>query len=363
MMDINKKIYLYANCLPVKGAKNAIICDLHRGTIFEIDHIFYDIVTQHGEKTVREIIQFYGEVFFDEIVAYLEELMKLELILLVDSKEGLIDLPLEYDSSSIIENMILEYGDYFYEYSATFIEQLKELRTSHIEIRFYEDIEDEKLIHCLDLFHNTYVKGINILIQNKSLDVLRNLLRTYGRLAHICVFNATEKQISQANPDERISFLTQNIQDNSCCGVIQQGAFFPNIPNFTESLQFNSCLNRKMSISRNGEIKNCPSMKLSFGNIEKVDLVEVAKLKKFQKLWNVSKDLIKVCRDCEYRNVCIDCRAYTEDPEDIFSKPLKCGYNPYKGKWEKWSNNPMKEKAMKFYGFSTKENVETKSLP
>ncbi|NIG32274.1 grasp-with-spasm system SPASM domain peptide maturase, partial [Enterobacter sp. Ap-916] len=32
------------------------------------------------------------------------------------------------------------------------------------------------------------------------------------------------------------------------------------------------------------------------------------------------------------------------------SKPLKCGYNPYTGEWEEWSINPLKQKAIKYYG-------------
>ena len=51
--------------------------------------------------------------------------------------------------------------------------------------------------------------------------------------------------------------------------------------------------------------------------------------------------------------VAIDCRAYVEDPEDILSKPLKCGFNPYTGEW---STNPLKQKAINFYGM--REMVE-----
>lgn len=35
---------------------------------------------------------------------------------------------------------------------------------------------------------------------------------------------------------------------------------------------------------------------------------------------------------------------------DILSKPLKCGYNPYTGEWSDWSTNPLKQKAIEFYG-------------
>lgn len=34
----------------------------------------------------------------------------------------------------------------------------------------------------------------------------------------------------------------------------------------------------------------------------------------------------------------------------MYSKPLKCGYNPYTNVWEEWSTNPVKEDAIAFYG-------------
>ena len=69
----------------------------------------------------------------------------------------------------------------------------------------------------------------------------------------------------------------------------------------------------------------------------------------FKKVWSVNKDQIKICRDCEFRYMCSDCRAYTEDPKDIYSKPLKCGYDPYTNKGEDWSTNPLKQKTFEFY--------------
>jgi hypothetical protein len=47
--------------------------------------------------------------------------------------------------------------------------------------------------------------------------------------------------------------------------------------------------------------------------------------------------------------MCTDCRVYLQDPNDIYSKPLKCGYNPYTNKWEEWASNPLSKKGLDFY--------------
>ncbi len=90
-------------------------------------------------------------------------------------------------------------------------------------------------------------------------------------------------------------------------------------------------------------------MKENFGNIDKNRLDEAISQPGFKKYWNLTKDNIESCKDCEFRYVCTDCRAYTEGSAqnkaglDI-SKPLKCGYNPYTGEWKDWSKNPLKKK-------------------
>jgi len=91
-------------------------------------------------------------------------------------------------------------------------------------------------------------------------------------------------------------------------------------------------------------------MSKSYGNIKDTSLEEALNKKGFKDLWNINKDKIKVCQDCEFRHICTDCRAYIENPNDIYSKPLKCGYDPYTSTWKKWSTNPLKKEAVVYYG-------------
>jgi hypothetical protein len=54
----------------------------------------------------------------------------------------------------------------------------------------------------------------------------------------------------------------------------------------------------------------------------------------FKKLWQITKNQIDVCKDCEYRYMCTDCRCFIKDPQNIYSQPSKCNYNPYVAKWK-----------------------------
>ena len=98
-------------------------------------------------------------------------------------------------------------------------------------------------------------------------------------------------------------------------------------------------------------------MPQSHGNVNNIKLNEIIQNNNFNKFWKITKDQIEICRDCEYRRICTDCRAFTEktkinDQGIDISKPLKCGYDPYSGIWNEWSTNPHKQKAIRFYGLN-----------
>ncbi|MFO0322315.1 MAG: SPASM domain-containing protein [Bacteroidota bacterium] len=130
-----------------------------------------------------------------------------------------------------------------------------------------------------------------------------------------------------------VYFSTTNLNNASHCGVINSNYFSVNIDTFMESNLFNSCLNKKIGIDENGEIKNCPTMKNSYGNIMNTDLKQVLDNASFKELFDVKKDEINDCKVCEFRYICTDCRASFIRQIDKFDKPEKCNYNPHTATW------------------------------
>ena len=93
-------------------------------------------------------------------------------------------------------------------------------------------------------------------------------------------------------------------------------------------------------------------MSRNFGHMDNTRLADVLADPAFKKNWLVNKDCIAVCRDCEFRHVCTDCRAYVEQPDDLYSRPLKCGYDPYANVWQDWATSPLKQDAIAYYGLA-----------
>ncbi len=140
------------------------------------------------------------------------------------------------------------------------------------------------------------------------------------------MYNSPTNEISN---DRRVIFNADKYVPDKDCGKILAGYFSICINTFTEAQCHNTCLNRKVSINKSGEICNCPSMPKTFGNIKNKSIKEVIENPDFTKFWGINKDKIEICKDCEYRYICTDCRAFIEDKGNIYSKPLKCKYDPY----------------------------------
>ncbi|MFM2393609.1 MAG: hypothetical protein RLZZ546_1591 [Bacteroidota bacterium] len=263
-------------------------------------------------------------------------------------------LKTDFDFPSSLTNAVIDLkNEIDFTTLALFFDQLFLFSCRYISIRLltvfnFEDING--LCKFIDTF---YFEGVELFIKYSvcmTPNNLTELINKYSFLGGINVYNAdaNEKVLDNFSGKKHLFFLKENITIQSC-GVIGPHHFTKTIPSYTESLHHNSCLNRKISIDAEGNIKNCPSMKESFGNIKDTTLAEAIEKPGFKKYWDINKDKILVCKDCEFRYICTDCRAYVEDPEDILSKPLKCGYNPYTGEWAEWSTNPLKQKAIDFY--------------
>jgi SPASM domain peptide maturase of grasp-with-spasm system len=224
----------------------------------------------------------------------------------------------------------------------------------YLQLRVYDSLNLISLHNILDCISLKGIINVELVLKydvTLNISDLIETLNIYKNISRIILYNFVENKVLFK---KNIIGLKTNIFNQKSCGNISEKLFMPNIQTITSSQKHNSCLHKKISIDKDGNIKNCPSMPQSYGNIKDTTLEEALNHPDFKKYWNVNKDMIAVCKDCEFRHICTDCRAYTErthfDGEIDLSKPLKCGYNPYTNEWAEWSTNPLKEKAIEYYG-------------
>ncbi len=352
-MDQTLPFKLFATCIPVKGNQRSTICDLQRNRVHLIPNSLYELLQETLGQSLMQIKSIYGNEHDETIDEYFTFLEKEELIFYTNHPEKFPPISLDYVSNSQISNAILDIDQNSCYDVVEVIRQLDLLNCKYLEIRSYSPRKPLFFARILEAAKTSTVISIGIInafeqgiTENEWLD----LCEAHKRVTSIFIHNSPdEKELSSPNLLTPICYITKAITSEKCCGQIDQGRFISYTETFSEFKHFNSCLNEKISIDSCGLIKNCPSMNENFGNVNDTALAGVLENSDFKRRWNITKDQISICKDCEFRYVCTDCRAYLDDPENEMSKPLKCGYNPNSCTWEEWSTNPLKKEAIGYY--------------
>lgn len=349
---------LYANCIITNGISRSIICDTQNRRFYLVPNSMTSLFDKRSIINFTKLIQTASIEEQEILIEYKDFLIQNNLIFPIGKSE--IDLfpniPLAFHFSSHISNALIDIKNRTIEWNDLATE-LDNLNCLHIQLRFYEKIEKNEIIDILNTFSKTLINSIDIILRYNEniyndISAFDSLIKMYPKIRTITLFGADKNEII-INPENGLGGIrttNENITNELACGLVTSDMFTINTLHYTESLAHNTCLNRKIAIDAEGNIKNCPSMKESFGNIRDTTLEEAINKPGFKKYWNIIKDEITKCKDCEFRHVCTDCRAYIDNPDDIYSAPLKCGYDPYTCTWEEWSSNPLKQKAIDYYG-------------
>lgn len=358
-MKNNRFIHLFASCIAVKGATRAIICDLQRYLFIPVPHSLVNLFNRNGlldAIAYESKLDQEGKIIFKE---YIDLLVKYELIFYCTKEEAkhFPKLSMEWDYPSQITNCIIDISAFSnHDYAHILNTELDAVNCRYVEFRHFSDSSIAFWQYLMEIINKNEIKAIDIIMKDCpdefTHETFANWVSQNRKIRCVTLHSSLENKEIQ-KPDYGFSgvfSIIENLSNNLHCGVIHHAYFSINIESFTESQHHNTCLNRKISIDINGQIKNCPSMAKSYGNIRDTKLLDVVNDPEFQKVWHIKKDEITKCKDCEFRHICTDCRAYIENPNDIYSAPLKCGYNPYTCEWEEWSTNPLKQQAIDYYG-------------
>lgn len=337
-------LLLYSHCIVVKGALRATINDLQRGETFLIPNSFANLFVDGRYFQVSELDEKLDPESRAILSGYLDFLQQKELAFTC-TEEELPCFPKLNEAflfAGYISNAVFDAQDRMDYFNSFLIGQLEELGCRFIQLRFYQACTLSHLEELLGYIRHSAIQAVDIVMPAQACKgfeaAVIDLVTRYAKVSCITLHGADANEVLKIGC-QGMSFVVKHadlITDATHCGIVNSSLFSVNIPTYTESLHYNSCLNLKISIDTSGNIRNCPSMKDSYGNIKDTTLRQALQHPDFKKYWTISKDQIAVCRDCEFRYTCTDCRAYLEDPGNERSKPLKCGYDPYTGTWQDW---------------------------
>jgi SPASM domain peptide maturase of grasp-with-spasm system len=328
---------LYACCVPVRGARRSTICDLQRGAVRLIPNGLYEILTAHRGRPLGAIKAAYGPAHDATIDQYFAFLAEHELGFWCDDPAAFPELDLAWEAPEPVTNAIVDVGgESAHDFAAIFA-QLDALGCRALQLRVFCALPIDALERVLRHTDRGRLRGIELLVRyTPEYDdaTLRRLADDFPRVYQILVHAAPVSRPVEADGPAAIRYVAQAVDSEAHCGEVHPAYFTSTVDGFAEALAHNSCLNRKISVDQHGEIRNCPSLPDSYGNAATTPLRAALDRPEFRRLWAVTKDQVETCRDCEFRYVCTDCRAYVAPSGHAYRKPAKCGYDPYTARWD-----------------------------
>lgn len=319
--------------MPVRGYVRSAIYDIQRRDYCFVPNDLCEILLNNKGVSLNELKHKYPEDVIEDYFAYMldEEIC---FICDRDDLELFPELDTQWHIPFEFETAIIDFKQSTFQLLDKIVDELNTYAIPNVQIRIFEAINKEQLLELISKFSESKIKYIEFVLSNCfQKEFVNQIVKNNTKIGLFVLTDSLKKEIR--NIEQATIFETpEKISSHIQCGLIQEEQFTIETRSYCESIQFNSCLNCKLGIDINGNIKNCPSMSESFGNIENTSIEEAIKHPEFKKYWSISKDKIEVCKDCEYRHMCTDCRAYLKQANNIYSQPAKCNYNPYIAKWK-----------------------------
>ncbi len=94
-----------------------------------------------------------------------------------------------------------------------------------------------------------------------------------------------------------------------------------------------TCWRGKFAIKADGRLIPCTMCReIEIGDIRHKKLSEIIDEGAFDSIWDIDVDSTRICRECELRYACSDCRALTYAfTGNLYAKDPTCPYDPYTG--------------------------------
>ena len=100
------------------------------------------------------------------------------------------------------------------------------------------------------------------------------------------------------------------------------------------NMRYNSCWGTVIAITGDGCVRPCVHSETIIGRVEEALKDVDGLLEKMTPFWTQNKDKVDVCRECEFRYVCFDCRELSMRRYGRMDGPNPlCGYDPRSGEW------------------------------
>lgn len=328
--------HLFSSCVPVKGIVRSAIYDLQRDDFEYIPNSLYDILIEYKNKSFSELIEKVETANEKKILKdYFNFLFEKEFIFFskLDS-EFFPKYNIEYFKPYNFSCVVIDVKEIDFEY----LECLKfEIINSMVECIVFRFINQTEITieNIVKVFNDIPVRTIQLFVDDRieiNDSFFEKMIALNSRIFTILKYNSKKETVKEIKNGVVIS--TQRDVINTKMKINNITDFDVNMELFMESKLYNNFFNKRVYINLKGEIYRTENDLVKFGNINSISLLSLSKNKKFNKFWNIIKDQIEICKDCEYRYMCVDNREpLYKNESNLWVLDGSCKYNPYQGKW------------------------------
>lgn len=316
-------------CIPIKGYNRAIIYDIGRKDYFFIPKEYFaildtnDFIKFDKIKDDEEREQFKSFLIDEEIVFEVYD---------INQKKRFKTLERKFETPNLLSNVVVNsnINPIFFD----FIKDEYLLNLSIIAPRL-----DDDLYGILDGITVLEVDSVYLYIENfdsETFEEKRKLLAKYNAVFSVNFFNAIPK--TELHYNIYFNFFDESFSTYKSKLTVDKLGI--NSEQFLEAYNNHSYYHGKVYIDINGNVKNGLNNSDNFGNISEISVEKFKNIIssfEFREVGAIKKAETLVCRDCEFRYMCVDSRVPIKG-ENIWYHQTECSYNPYLSKWNHEEN-------------------------
>jgi radical SAM protein with 4Fe4S-binding SPASM domain len=179
--------------------------------------------------------------------------------------------------------------------------------------------------------------GIELHVE-EGIDLLELLVKLKGQsIAKLCFYGQEPPGIRARLKQAHTQLVIKEKNFQRCREMVRVDEHFSPITlaSYRFNRQYNSCWGAKLAITADGKIHPCIYSEICVGHWHDLELTSIeAIIEKLKPYWKLSKDKVEICKACELRHICFDCREIPcrEKGHLTASNPY-CSYDPGKGTW------------------------------
>jgi SPASM domain peptide maturase of grasp-with-spasm system len=337
---LDKRIHIFSNCILIDGINRGIIYDLQRHTFEYVPKMLINFLREVNgnklENTLKKYILNDNKVLFDE---YLNFLINNEFVFFnYLPKKNFPLISKIFNRPYKITNLIIDISNKNIEIIEKIVNTIDFIGVESLQLRFFKNNFTLYFNEVMDKLFNSSVRSIEIIVDNNDLFSceIDEITLKYNKIVKVIIFNSTKNEIIHLKKTKALLLLTKEKITYNSKNIIDISNFSVNIDLYVESVNYNNYFHRKLYIDSEVKIKNSPELENDFGTLSDNNtegLLEIINSDSFQKYWKIKKDDILVCKNCEYKYMCVDSRVPIKLAENYYFNE-ECNYNPYISKWK-----------------------------